>query len=393
VADLADIVRRERPRIVGALLRASGSIDVAEEAFQDAVVAALASWPVHGVPDNPAAWLTAAAKNRVRDAHRHRSVVDEKAPLLAEDPMQTDVQTISDDQLRLIFTCCHPELPREAQVALTLKVIAGFSTEELARAFLVPEVTMAQRIVRAKRTIEQRHLGVAEPGTRDLGDRLAAVLEVVYLIFNEGHTAREGALVRVDLQAEALRLGRELADLLPREPEVYGLVALMAFAAARATTRTDADGVLLRLSEQDRGQWHVGLIEEGLHALARARTLGGGIYTLQAEIAACHVTAPSWEATDFARIVTIYGELQGRTGSPVVALNRAIAIAMRDGPAAGLAELGELEEPLARYHLFYATRADLLTRLGRDGRADYERALELATNDSEREFLRRQLAR
>ncbi|HSN25572.1 MAG TPA: DUF6596 domain-containing protein [Kofleriaceae bacterium] len=377
--------------MVGALLRLCGSLDAAEEAFQEAVVAALATWPAQGVPANPAGWLVTTARNKARDARRHAAVVDAKAPLLEEEPMHADVETIRDDQLRLIFTCCHPELARDAQVALTLKVIAGFSIEELARAFLVPEVTMAQRIVRAKKLVEQRALVYAVPGPRELPERLAAVLEVIYLIFNEGHTARAGALVRLDLQAEALRLGRLLQDTLPREPEVDGLVALMAFGAARAATRTDDAGNLLLLAEQDRARWNVPLIEEGLLALARARKVGRGLYTLQAEIAAAHVSAPAWEATDWRHILACYDALLAATGSPVVALNRAIALAMADGAEAGLAALDELAEPLARYHLFYATRADLLRRLGRDPRADYARALELVTNDAERAFLQRRL--
>ena len=392
MADVARAVAEvERSRVIGALLRYCGSLDAAEEAFQEAVVAALATWPAGGVPANPAGWLVTTAKNKVRDAWRRAAVVDAKAPLLAEDDMHTSAQTIYDDQLRLIFTCCHPELAREAQVALTLKVIAGFSIEDLARAFLVPEVTMAQRIVRAKKLVEQRALEYAPPEPRDLPERLAAVLEVLYLIFNEGHTAREGALVRLDLQAEALRLGRLLQDALPREAEVYGLVALMAFGAARAATRTDAAGNLLLLSEQDRGKWNVPLIEEGLFALAHARQLGGGVYTWQAEIAAVHLRAPTWEATDWRRIVAAYDALLALAPSPVVALNRAVALAMADGPEAGLAALASLEQPLARYHLFYATRADLSRRLGRDARADYARALELATNDAERAFLQQRL--
>lgn len=302
------------------------------------------------------------------------------------------VRSITDDQLRLIFTCCHPELARDSQVALTLKVIAGFTTEELARAFLCPDATMAQRIVRAKRTIDAKQLPYAVPEWSELPERVAAVLEVVYLIFNEGHTSRAGALVRLDLQAEALRLARLLGELLPRDPEVFGLLALMAFSAARAATRIDDAGVLVLLSEQDRTRWNVDLVEEGLLALGRARALGGdGSYVLQAEIAACHVTAETWAATDWNRIVAYYDELAAATGSPVVMLNRAIAISMTSGPEAALAELVELEEPLAAYHLFYATRADFLRRLGRDARPDYERAIALATNDSERAFLQRRL--
>ncbi|HEY6032856.1 MAG TPA: DUF6596 domain-containing protein, partial [Kofleriaceae bacterium] len=307
--ELEAIVRRERRVLIGGLLRHSGSLDLAEEALQDAIVAALATWPTDGLPANPAAWLATAARNRVRDAQRHRAVVAQAAPRLAEVDMETSsLQTIADDQLRLIFTCCHPDLARDQQVALTLKVIAGFSIEELARAYVVPEATMAQRIVRAKRTIDERALAYTTP--TNLGDRLVPVLEVVYLIFNEGHTASHGDLVRLDLQAEALRLVRLLGELAPREPEVFGLLALVALSAARAATRTDATGALLRLADQDRAQWHVPLVEEGLVALSRARTLGGtGAYALQAEIAAYHAIAPSFAETDWGRIVACYDEL------------------------------------------------------------------------------------
>jgi RNA polymerase sigma-70 factor (ECF subfamily) len=393
-AELKDLLRRERGRVVAGLYRVCGSLDAAEEAFQEALVSAVEAWPKTGVPQNPAAWVTAVAKNHLRQAVRHRGVAEEKAVLLQEDEAQEprSIEAVSDDQLRLVFTCCHPALPQEAQVALTLKVIAGFSVDELARAFLVPEPTMAQRLVRAKRTIEEQQLHLAVPGRRDLAERLAAVLAVVYLVFNEGHTSREGALMRVELQGEALRLGRLLSELLPTEGEVFGLYALMAFSAARAATRVDAQGVLLLLSEQDRSRWDRALIVEGLVALQRARRLGGGSYTLQAEIAACHAAAPSWEATDWTRILAAYDALLEVTGSPVVAMNRAVAVMMKDGPDAGLAALAPLEEPLSRYHLFYATRADFLRRAGRDARADYAKAVELVTNDSERKFLERRLA-
>jgi RNA polymerase sigma factor (sigma-70 family) len=391
--ELEAIVRRERGVLLGGLLRQCGSIDLAEEALQDAIVAALATWPSSGIPDNPAAWLATAARNRVRDAQRHHAVVAHVEHRLAEVDMSAPtMQTIADDQLRLMFACCHPELPRDHQVALTLKVIVGFSIEELARAYVVPEATMAQRIVRAKRTIDERGLSYAVPVASQLGERLATVLEVVYLIFNEGYTASHGDLVRLDLQAEALRLGRLLGEIVPREPEVFGLLALVALSAARAATRTDHSGALLRLADQDRSKWHVPLVEEGLAALSRARSLGGvGSYALQAEIAAYHVTAPTFAATDWGRIVACYDELLELTQSPIVALNRAIAIAMVSGPERALAELGQLEDALARYHLFYATRAELLVRLGRDARPDYERALALATNDAERALIERQL--
>jgi RNA polymerase sigma-70 factor (ECF subfamily) len=371
-----------------------GNIDAAEEAFQEAVLAALPSWHAGGAPAHPAAWLTTAAKNYARDAMRHRRVVDKKAPLLVEKDMVAPetLESISDDELRLIFTCCHPVLTLDSQVALTLKVVAGFSTDEIARAFLSPEKTIAQRITRAKKTIEEERLPYEVPERAQLPERLASVLAVVYLLFNEGHTTREGPLMRLELQAEALRLGRLLCDLLPNEAEVFGLFALIAFSFARAATRTDERGELLLLSEQDRSRWDGLTIKEGLMALERARRLDDrGSYVLQAEIAACHTTAPTWDGTDWSRILACYDELLAMTPSPVVALNRAVAVCMHDGPAEGLAALAELEASLASYHLLYALRADFRRRLGQDARDDYRRALELAGNESERSFLRRRI--
>jgi RNA polymerase sigma-70 factor (ECF subfamily) len=391
---LDDVCRRDRGRVVAGLVRALGSIDAAEEAFQEAVLSALASWPARGVPDNPPAWLTTAAKNWARDQLRHRKIVDEKAPMLREDEMSSPstIEAVSDDQLRLIFTCCHPALPLESQVALTLKVIAGFTTEELARAFVSPETTIAQRIVRAKRTIEEKQLPYEVPERAALDERVGAVLAVVYLVFNEGHVARSGPLMRLDLQAEALRLARLLCDLLPDAADVFGLFALIAFSCARAATRTDEHGELTLLEHQDRARWDRSLIKEGLVALARARRLDATArYVLDAEIAASHVTAPDWAHTDWPAIVARYDELQALEPSPVVALNRAVAVCMLDGPERGLQALDGLEEPLAQYHLYWATRADFRRRLGLDARADWERALALAGNDSERRFLQRQL--
>jgi RNA polymerase sigma-70 factor (ECF subfamily) len=391
---LEQVFRREKGRVVGTLVRMLGSMDAAEEAFQEAMLAALPSWRATGAPVNPAAWLTTAAKNYARDAARHRRIVDEKAPLLVENERVNPeaLESIHDDELRLIFTCCHPVLTLDSQVALTLKVVAGFSTEEIARAFLAPEKTIAQRIVRAKKTIEDERLPYEVPERVELQERLASVLAVVYLIFNEGHTTRQGPLMRLDLQAEALRLGRLLCDLLPSEPEVFGLFALISFSFARADTRTDDRGELLLLSEQDRSRWDRATIKEGLIALQRARRLGGrGSYVLQAEIAACHATAQTWDTTDWRRILGCYDELLALTPSPVVALNRAVAVCMHDGPQEGLAALSELEVPLATYHLFYAIRADFRSRLGQEARDDYRRALELAGNESERSFLRRRI--
>jgi RNA polymerase sigma-70 factor (ECF subfamily) len=394
---LDEVFRREKGRVVGALVRLLGSIDAAEEAFAEAVLAALANWPAAGTPDNPAAWLTSTAKNHARDAARHRRVVEEKAALLVENDLMTPqtIESVSDDELRLIFTCCHPALTLESQVALTLKVVAGFTTDEIARAFLAPEKTVAQRIVRAKRAIEDKQLPYEVPDRTELPARLASVLAVIYLVFNEGHTTREGSLMRLDLQKEALRLSRVLCDLLPTEPEAFGLFALIALSCARAATRTDERGELLLLSQQDRARWDRPMIKEGLTALERARRLGGpgnqDSYVLQAEISAEHATAPAWESTDWARILRCYDALLLLEPSPVVALNRAVAVCMHAGPAAALAALAELETPLQRYHLFYALRADFRRRLGEDARDDYRRALALASNESERRFLRRQI--
>jgi RNA polymerase sigma-70 factor (ECF subfamily) len=392
---LEEVLRREKSRVVGGLVRALGSIDAAEEAFQEAVLAALPSWRA-GVPANPAAWLTTAAKNYARDAARHQRIVDAKAPLLVEkDMVQPEpFAAIDDDELRLIFTCCHPALTLDSQVALTLKVVAGLTSDEIARAFLSPEKTITQRITRAKKTIEEQRLPYRVPERAELPQRLASVLSVIYLVFNEGHTTREGPLMRLDLQAEALRLCRLLCNLLPNEPEVFGLFALIAFSLARAETRTDEHGELLLLSEQDRSRWDRRVIKEGLLALQRARRLGGsGSYVLEAEISACHVTAPTWSDTEWARILAVYDELLALTPSPVVALNRAVAISMHQGPAAGLAALAPLEAPLSGYHLFYALRADCRARLGEDARSDYQRALTLTNNASERRFLQRKIER
>jgi RNA polymerase sigma factor (sigma-70 family) len=400
VADLThaieDVVRRERGRIVGGLLRICGSLEAAEEAFQDAALAALGAWTKE-VPANPGAWLMTAAKNSAKDAKRHRAIVESKAPLLAEDDMDEEretLDTVSDDHLRLVFTCCHPSLSIDNRIALTLKVVAGFSTEEIARAFVCSEATVSQRILRAKETLEEEHVAYEVPSKNELGDRVTAVAGVLYAMFNEGHVARSGELMRLDLQAEALRLSRMLCDLVPREPELYGLLAMMTFSAARAETRVDDEGAPILLDAQDRARWNRELIHEGLMALARARSLGGhGAYVLQASIAAEHVKAATWNETDWAAIVARYDELAAMSPSPIVALNRAIALSMRDGPTAGLAALRDIERALADYHLFYATRAELLERAGRDPKPDLEKALGLVTNDGERRLLQRRLAR
>lgn len=397
MADLTAIVdatvRAERGRIVGGLLRLCRSLDAAEEAFQDAALAAVQAWR-EGVPSNPGAWLMTAAKNSARDARRRRVVAEDKAPLLAEDDMDArdTIDTVNDDYLRLIFTCCHPALSTDNQVALTLKVIAGFSTEEIARAFVCSEATISQRILRAKQTLDETNVGYAVPEHGELAGRVSAVLRVVYAMFNEGHTARSGPLMRLDLQAEALRLARLLCDLVPSEPEAFGALAIMAFGAARAHTRVDDEGVPILLAAQDRSRWNKELLREGLLALRRARSLGGqGPYVLQAVIAAAHVTAPTWESTDWKAIVATYDALAELVATPVVALNRAIAVSMAAGPAAGLAELEALERPLAAYHLLYAVRADMVERAGADPRPDLEKAISLVTNDGERRLLERRL--
>jgi len=393
---LDEIARREKGRVVGGLVRLLGDLDDAEEAFQEAALAALARWPTDGIPHNPAAWLTTTAKNHARDAARHDRVVTVNAPLLVEtENMGPDtLDSVGDDELRLIFTCCHPALTLETQVALTLKVVAGLTTDEIARAFLAPEKTVAQRITRAKLAIRDKQLAYEVPPRGELPQRLASVLAVIYLVFNEGHTTRDGGLMRLDLQREALRLSRVLCDLLPTEPEAFGLFALIALSFARARTRADDNGELLLLSQQDRARWDRPMIKEGLVALERARRLQGrDSYVLQAEIAACHTTAATWELTDWGRIRAIYDELIALHPSPVVALNRAVAVCLHDGPQAALDALVDLATPLARYHLFYAMRADFRRRLGEDARDDYQRALDLASNESERRFLMKQIER
>jgi RNA polymerase sigma factor (sigma-70 family) len=392
---IAETVRRERGPILGGLLRLCGSVDAAEEAFQEAALSALEAW-TDTVPANPGAWLMTAAKNRAKDARRHQAIARAKAPLLAEDEVDErgNIDTVTDDYLRLVFTCCHPTLAIDNQIALTLKVVCGFSTEEIARAFLCSEATVSQRILRAKQTIEGANAPYAIPERRELDERVTAVLGVAYAMFNEGHIARTGALMRLDLQAEALRLGRLLCDLLPREPETFGLLALMVSSAARAKTRVDEEGNPILLSAQDRSKWDRELLREALMARERARSLGGrGPYVLQGEIAAAHATAPTWESTDWGAIVALYDELDAVAESPIVKLNRAIALSMHRGPAAGLDALKEVARDLDGYHLFYATRADLLERAGKDPRRDLEKALALATNDAERRLLRDRLAR
>jgi RNA polymerase sigma factor (sigma-70 family) len=376
-----------------------GDLDAAEETVQEALAAALVHWPLDGLPDNPGAWLMTVARNRARDHLRRRRRLHEKiealaregAGALADPPRDDDPALIGDDRLRLIFTCCHPALAPESQVALTLRLVGGLSTGEIARAFLVSEPTVAQRIVRAKRAIRARRLPYAVPEAAELPARLAAVLAVIYLVFNEGHTAREGdRLVRGEVCEEALRLGATLAELMPGEPEAQGLAALMELTAARLPARTDAGGDQVLLADQDRGRWDRALIARGLGRLESAGPLeDAGPYRLQAAIAACHARAATWEATDWAVIAALYARLEAVAPSPVVTLNRGVAVSMAAGPAAGLTILDALEGPaLAGYHHLPAARGDCLRRLGRwpEAAAAYRRAQDLTRNRREQAF-------
>ncbi|WP_084621363.1 RNA polymerase sigma factor [Luteibacter yeojuensis] len=370
----------ESPRLIATIARMVRDLDLAEELAQDALVSALEQWPREGVPRNPGAWLTQAAKHRAVDRIRRERMAGRKLEALGQD-MEGLLEShddklidaldddIGDDMLRLIFTACHPALTVEAQVALTLRLLGGLTTDEIARAFLVAEATVAQRIVRAKRTLAGEAVVYEVPRGDELKDRLAAVLRVVYLVFNEGYAATAGEdWMRPALCDEALRLGRVLAELTPREAEVHGLVALMEIQASRANARTRADGEPILLMDQDRARWDRLLITRGLKALARAEKLGGsqGPYALQAAIAACHARAPRGEDTDWQRIASLYGELIDVMPSPVVELNRAVAVSMADGPAPALAIVDALaDEPtLKDYHLLPSVRGDLLFRLG-----------------------------
>src|SRR5213592_561799 len=405
-ARVAEVFRLEYGRVVASVLRIVRDIDTAEEIAQEAFGQALDHWPTDGTPDRPGAWLLTTARRRALDHLRRARRAGARAGALAyeaalgamdESPDAMDAEAIPDDRLRLIFTCCHPGLPADSRVALTLRLVGGLSTPEIARAFLVPEPTIAQRLVRAKRAIRERGLVYEVPEGDELAARLPAVLSVVYLIFNEGYAAHTGAaLVRDDLCAEAIRLGGMLAELMPDEAEALGLLALMELQASRAAARADADGNLVLLADQDRARWDRARIARGLAWLARAGSIErGGPYQLQAAIAACHARAASWEATEWPRIVALYATLAEVAPSPVVDLNRAAAIGMAEGPAAGLAALDRIDvAPLRAYHLLPAARAEFLRRLGRraEAAAEYRAALRLVDNTRERAFLATRLA-
>ena len=396
--------RIESPRLIAGLTRIVRDVGLAEDLAQDALVAALEQWPESGIPDNPGAWLMAAAKHRAIDHFRRNTLLERKHEELgrelgAKEMAVPDFEAalddeVGDDLLRLVFTSCHPALPTEARVALTLRLLGGLTTEEIARAFLVLEATVAQRIVRAKRTLAEKRVPFEVPRGAELTARLSSVLEVIYLIFNEGYSATAGDdWMRPALCEDALRLGRILAELAPREPEVHGLVALMEIQASRSRARVGPSGEPILLFDQNRAHWDQLLIRRGLMALARAERLGaaGGPYLLQAEIAACHARARTPEETDWPRIVTLYAVLAQLAPSPVVELNRAVAVAMTFGPAAGLELVETLtaERSLENYHLLPSVRGDLLYKLSRfdEARAEFERAASLTRNARERELL------
>src|SRR5437660_1561137 len=396
--------RIESPRLIAGLTRIVRDVGVAEDLAQDALVAALEQWPKSGVPDNPGAWLMATAKHRAIDRLRRSQLLERKHEELGRELEVKEMtvpdlegaldDNVGDDLLRLMFISCHPVLSTEARVALTLRLLGGLTTDEIARAFLVPEPTIAQRIVRAKRTLTDKHVPFEVPRRPDLAVRLSSVLEVVYLIFNEGYSATAGDdWMRPALCEDALRIGRILAELAPREAEVHGLVALMEIQASRSKARVGPSGEPILLFDQNRAHWDQLLIRRGLAALERAESLGGthGPYTLQAAIAACHGRALTPEETDWLRIVQLYGQLAELMPSPVVELNRAVAVAMASGPAAGLALVDALtEEPsLKAYHLLPSVRGDLLRKIGRldEARSEFERAASLTRNARERELL------
>jgi RNA polymerase sigma-70 factor (ECF subfamily) len=404
---IAAVFRSEFGRAVAILARVLGDVSDAEDAVQDAYAQAVRRWPETGIPDNPAGWIVTVARNRAIDRLRRERAMDERRAELARqaterlmtDPVFDSTDEIPDERLRLIFTCCHPALNREAQVALTLRLVGGLDVQEIARAMLAGEDAVAQRLVRAKRKLRTAGVPLRVPAGNELPARLAAVLAVVYLVFNEGYAATSGPdLLRDDVAGEAVRLGKVLVELMPDESEAAGLLALMLLQHARRRARTAADGSLVLLEQQDRGLWDAAAIGEGLALTERALRLRRppGPYAIEAAIAAVHAEAPAWDDTDWRQLAALYRELHAVSPSPVVELNRAVAVAMAEGPEAGLALLDRLAESpeLASSHLLPAARADLLRRSGRAGEAAdaYRAAVALATNDAERAFLSGRLA-
>jgi RNA polymerase sigma-70 factor (ECF subfamily) len=400
-AAIADVFRAERARVLATTIRVcNGDFELAEEAVQDAFASALQRWPGEGTPAEPRGWLVTVARHKAIDQIRRRARLreliasDDPPPEASDAAIELDAPAVQDDRLRLIFTCCHPAIANEAQVALTLRTLGGLTTEEIARAFLTSPVTMAQRLVRAKTKIRDARIPYEVPEQSQLAERTATVMSVIYLIFNEGYAATAGdEWLRKDLCHEAIRLGRLLVELIPDDPDPRGLLALMLLHDARRETRTDDAGDVVLLEDQDRSRWDRGQISEALALVPLALRGGGGPYALEAAIAALHCSAERAADTDWAQIAALYAERYRRAPSPIVALNHAVAVAMADGPAAGLALVEPLRSKLADYHLWHAARADLLRRLDRRAEAAkaYRQALALVGSDPERRFLERRL--